>query len=156
MKKTNIIIFFTILFIGIFSYQVSAFDGWEAAITVTSGNAESRLSFGQQPDATDLNDGRYDVPAMLSGTIQVYSQTKDGPFWRDIKAMDSSKEWQLIITSRTGQPISITWNPANLPADANVKLIDAANGREIGMNASSAYTLENTSDALLLIEVTSN
>ena len=156
MKKTTVTVFFTILFIGIFSYQVSAFDGWEAAITVASGNAESRLSFGQKPDATDLNDGLYDVPAMLSGAIQVYSQTMEGSFWRDIRAMESGKEWQLIIKSQTGKPIIITWNPANLPADANVKLIDASNGKETDMKTSRNYTLESTRDALLLIEVTSN
>ncbi|MEN8134366.1 MAG: hypothetical protein ABFS18_02355 [Thermodesulfobacteriota bacterium] len=156
MKKIITTIFFTGLFFGIFSYQASAFDGWEASITVTSGNAENRLSFGQKPDATDLTDGFYDLPAMLSGAIQVYFQTEGESFWRDIRAMGPDKEWQLIITSQTGSPIAITWDPDNLPADANVRLIHPANGKETDMKASSSYIMESTSNALLLLEVTGN
>ena len=138
------------------SYLVSAFVGWQASITVTSGNAESRLSFGQKADATDLIDGLYDVPAMLSGSIQVYFQTEVDTFWRDMWALGPGKKWwQFIITSHTGEPIDITWNPDNLLTDANVKLIDTANGKEIDMKNSNFYPLESTNKALLLLEVTS-
>ena len=57
VKKIIIALFFTGLFIGIFSYPASAFAEWETAITVSSGNAESRLTFGQKLKATDLADG---------------------------------------------------------------------------------------------------
>jgi hypothetical protein len=156
VKKIITTIFFAGLCFGIFSYPASASDGWEASITVTSGNAESRLSFGQKPDATDLTDGLYDLPAMLSGVIQVYFQTDGESFWRDIRAMGPGKEWRLLITSQTGQPITITWDPENLPADANVSLIDPANDRETDMKTTGSYTMENTGNALLLLEVTGN
>lgn len=153
MKKT-IITFFVILLIGIISHQASAIDGWETTIVVTSGNAESHISFGQKPDATDLNDGLYDVPAMLSGEIQVYSETKEGSLWRDIRAIGTGTEWRLIITSQTGKPLTISWNPTKLPDDLDIKLFDTASEKETDMKKSAKYILQNTSSTLLLIEVT--
>jgi hypothetical protein len=156
VKKIITTIFFTGLLMGIFSCPAWASDGWEASITVTSGNAESRLSFGQKPEATDLTDGLYDLPAMLSGAIQVYFQTDGESFWRDIRAMGPDREWQLLITSQTGQPITITWDPENLPADANVRLIDPANDRGTNMKTTGSYIIENTGNASLILEVTGN
>ena len=156
MKKIITTIFLTGLFVCIFSFPASAFEGWETNLTVLSGNAESRLSFGQKPDATDLADGLYDVPAMLSGTIQVYFQTDGESFWRDIRAMGPDKEWQLIITSHTGKPIVITWDSDSLPQDADVRLIDTENGRETDMKSFSSYTMESTDSAALILEVTTN
>lgn len=156
MKKIFATILFTGLFMGLCPPPSSAFTGWEANITVTSGNAENRLSFGQRADATDLTDGLYDLPAMLSGTIQIYFQTEGKPLWRDIRAMGPDKEWQLIITSQTGQPLAITWDPDHLPATANVRLVDPANGIETDMKASNAYLMENTDNALLILRLTRN
>jgi hypothetical protein len=139
-----------------FTISASAFAGWEANITVSSDNAESRLSFGQKADATDLTDGLYDVPALLSGAIRVYFQTEEGSFWRDIRAIGADKEWQLQIASQTGMPVDVAWNPADFPAGATVTLIDASNAQEIDMKSSSNYTLEKPGNALLRIEVTDN
>ena len=156
MKKIITTIFFTGLFVGIFSYPASALAGWEAAISVTSGNSESRLSFGQKADATDLSDGLYDVPAMLSGAIQVYFQTEGESFWRDIRAMGPNSEWQLIITSQTGKPVVISWDSDNLPPDADVRLVDSGNGKEIDMKSFNSYSLGSTDNAILLLEITTN
>lgn len=134
--------------------QSYAIEEWEANITVTSGSAETRFSFGQKSDATDLEDGLYDVPAMLSGDIQVYSQTREGSFWRDIRSTESGNEWQIVITSQTRRSVEISWNPDILPTKANVKLIDASDGKEVDMKSSKVYTLGTISEAILLIEVT--
>jgi hypothetical protein len=137
-----------------FTISASAAAGWETHITVISDNAESRLSFGQKVDATDLSDGLYDVPALLSGVIQVSFQTPDGSFWRDIRAVGAAKEWRLIIVSQTGRPVAISWNPADLPDDAEIRLTDTADGSRIDMKSASSYTPANPGNALLLIEVT--
>lgn len=156
MKKNILFILFTITAFGIFPPPSSAVEAWELNVDVVSGNAESRFSFGQQPDATDLTDGLYDVPAMLSGSIQVFSQTKEGSFWRDIRSTETGNEWQLIIKSQTKKPLHISWDPDHLPADASVKLVNASSGKETDMKTSKKYTLKNTSEALFLIEVTTN
>lgn len=154
MKKTNLVIGIICLGIGVFSNQASAFSGWEASVTVTSDNVKSRLHFGQKPDATALTDGLYDLPAMLSGTLQGYFQNEDGSFWRDIRAMESEEEWQLIITSQTEKPIYITWDPALFPPDAKVRLIDASNAKETDMQSANTYMMGSASNTMLLITVT--
>ncbi|MCK4838233.1 MAG: hypothetical protein KAS94_05480 [Desulfobulbaceae bacterium] len=156
MKKIITTIFLTGLFVGIFSYPASALDGWESSVTVTSGNAESRLSYGQKADATDLTDGLYDVPAMLSGAIQVYFQNEEESFWRDIRAIGPNSEWQLIITSHTGKPVVITWDSDNLPQDAEVRLIDTENGQEVDMKSFNSYSLGSTDSAVLVLEITTD
>jgi hypothetical protein len=137
-----------------FTISTSAAAGWETNITVISDNAESRLSFGQKVDATDLSDGLYDVPALLSGAIQVFFQTPDGSFWRDIRAIGAAKEWRLIIVSQTGRPVAISWNPADLPDNAEIRLTDTADGSRVDMKSSNSYTPANPGNASLLIEVT--
>ena len=42
-------------------------EGWQANLDVSSGNASTRLTLGQNSAATDFNDGFYDVPALFSG-----------------------------------------------------------------------------------------
>lgn len=153
MKKINLVICIICLGIGLFSNPASAFRGWEASITVTSGNAKSSLHFGQRPDATALTDGLYDLPAMLSGTLQVYFQNEEGSFWRDIRAMESEEEWQVIIDSQTDAPISITWDPNHFPPNSTIRLIDASEGKDTNMKTSSNYMMGSTSKAILLITV---
>lgn len=156
MNKGLITILFTVLLIGVSAQQTLALEGWEANITVTSGSSESRFSFGQRPDATDLEDGFYDVPAMLSGDLQVYSQTREGAFWRDIRGTDQGNEWQLVIMSQTQKTVYIAWDSANLPKRGRIKLVDAANGKETDMKTAGSYTIGSSGEALFTIEVTNN
>jgi len=156
MKKTITSLIVSCLLCGTFITSSSAADGWETNIMVASGNAESSLSFGQMSDATDLTDGLYDVPAMLSGGLQAYFQSNEGFFWRDIRAIESETGWQLVVSSQTGYPITITWDPADLPAEGKITMINNSNRHETDMRNSSEYLLENNDETSLLIVVTKN
>lgn len=128
-----------------------AADGWEANITVTSGSAKSRLSFGQQPDATDQKDNRYDVRAMLSGTLHAWFDNDEADLWRDIRATGEANEWQLKITSGTDSPISISWDPSTLPDEITAELIDSTGAGAIDMKSATSFTLNESSEAELMI-----
>ncbi|MFO7605493.1 MAG: hypothetical protein R6W72_04245 [Desulfurivibrionaceae bacterium] len=156
MKKIITSLFLTcFLAIAILS-SASAIEGWEANIKVTSGRTASTLAFGQKPDATDLADGLYDVPGILSGDIQVYFSNEEGSFWRDIRGPGSYQEWRLVIVSQTGEPVTISWNPADLPAESEIKLVNHADRQEIDMKDAREYSLGITPESLLLIEVSIN
>ena len=146
------------ILIGSSPCLASAADGWEANITVLSGKAKSRLSFGQRLDATNRKDGRYDVPSLLSGRLQVYFTGGGGNFWRDIRAQDQEaiKEWRLIIKSQTGKPVTVRWNQDDLPPDSSVKLIEIVSGHAVDMKSSTVYTPGNNPDCELLIKVMKN
>lgn len=134
-----------------------AADGWEANVMITSGSAASRLSFGQRSDATDLVDGVYDLPAMLTGDLQVYFHNVAESLWRDIRGMEPQSEWQLVIFNRRlDEAVKVSWDPAALPEKSEIKLIDDAKGIETDMKLTNEYILENVSESLLLIEVVNN
>ncbi|MCA1765495.1 MAG: hypothetical protein LC633_04490 [Desulfobulbaceae bacterium] len=154
MKKIIISLFLTCFLAAATLSSASAMEGWEAGIKVSSDRAASTLAFGQQPDATDLADGLYDVPAMLSGTMQVYFLNEEDSFWRDIRGMGSYKVWRLVISSQTGEPVTLSWNPADLPAESEVKLINEADRQEIDMKDAEEYSLGITPESSLLIEAT--
>ncbi len=119
-----------------------ASDGWETNIVISAGVAENRLSLGQRPDATDGKDGRYDVAAMLGGDIKA---SFEGSLWRDIKANDGQKSWNMKVESPLNDSnISLNWNRAGFPAGYNVSLIDREAGRSVNMTTTGVYTYRNT------------
>lgn len=156
MKKIIIFLFLACFPAFASSPSASASESWEAGIKVTSGRTANTLAFGQKPDATDLADGLYDVPAMLSGDIQVYFLNDEGSFWRDIRGAGSYQEWRLVIVSQTGQPVTLSWDPAKLPDGSEIKLINEADRKGSDMKKATNYTLANTAKSSLLIEVTNN
>ena len=143
MKKTILAFLFILVITGVNTVIATESNDWETNITVSSGNVENRLSFGQKPAATDFRDGFYDAPAMLSGKLQAYFMDNEGALWRDNRGPDPTQEWQLIIASQTNQPITITWDSANLPENSTIELFDSAGGNVIDMQSSNAYTLGN-------------
>jgi len=156
VKKITILLFLTSFLTVATLPTASAMEGWEASIKVTSGQAASTLAFGQRPDATDLADGLYDLPAMLSGDIQVYFSNEEGSFWRDIRGPGSHQEWRLVMVSQTGEPVTVSWNPSDLPGNKNLTLRDVTEGIEIDMKAAEYYIHENIFESSLLIEVKDN
>ena len=154
LKKTIHITLLALLMIGSHAAFAVAADDWEMNITVTSGNAENRLSLGQHQDATNQRDGLYDVPAMLSGSLRAWFTSGANNLWRDIRSArsDNGSEWQLLISSRTGLPAVISWNIEQLPAGMIIELIDNATGTVVDMGSTTSYLLEDGSAAELTIK----
>ncbi|MDT8334907.1 MAG: hypothetical protein RQ753_04355, partial [Desulfurivibrionaceae bacterium] len=74
----------------------------------------------------------------------------------DIREMGPYKEWRLVIFSQTGEPVTISWDPAALPAESEIKLINQINRQETDMKNADEFTLGTTPESLLLIEVSNN
>jgi len=154
VKKLIIAISLSALVTGVFAASALAAEGWKATIKVTAGNASSRLVFGQHPDATVLLDGPYDVPAMLSGTLQArFVNDNADDLWRDIRTAGEPSEWLLLITNRTGSPVSLSWASADLPAGFSVELADTVETVTVDMKSASGYTLNGVSEAELYITI---
>ena len=122
---------------------------WEAKITIRAGEIETKLIFGQEPDASSGMDGRYDVPALLSGELQAYFEAGGQRLWRDIRGTGVG-EWAMVIeSSRTGE-IVLLWESEKLP-DREVLLIDG--GLSINMKEISRYSYTNDGKRILKIRV---
>jgi hypothetical protein len=156
MKKIAFSIIFAAILLGSTTISCFAGDGWQSNILISSGSASSKLTFGQNPAATDLNDGFYDVPAMLSGHLKAAFTDSEETLWRDIRGVGSEnlKEWQLSITSGSRDIIKIIWDKKSFPKDARVTLIDTDTGKSIDMKMLSSYAMENRDVCELLIKVT--
>lgn len=117
-------------------------DDWELKIKVTAGVAKNKLSFGQKTDATDGIDGRYEVPAMLSGVLKASFMSSGKQLWRDIRALDGeTKVWTMKIDStHMNKNVTIQWSLSSLPADRNLYLTDKKTGKTISMASKSSYT----------------
>jgi len=155
MNKTVFSILLATFLVGATTIFCFADDGGQAYILISSGPASSRLSFGQNLAATDLNDGFYDVPPLLSGQLQAIFTNGGGELWRDIRAAgtETSREWRLKITSAAGETIKVSWNQGLLPKNTEVALIDVGTGKAIDMKVLSSYTMENSNGGELLIQV---
>jgi hypothetical protein len=155
MKKTTLSILLAVILILSMPISCFAGDGWQANILITSGNASSRLTFGQHVDATDHNDGFYDVPALFSGELQAAFTGGGETLWRDIRGVgtETGQEWRLIVTSDTGEEIKVSWDNKGLPAEVSIALVDVETGKSIDMQVMSSYLMENKAGGALLIEV---
>ena len=155
MKALIRVCFVVLVLVSGYGYAYGA-EGWEAALKVSVPRAYNRLSFGQKADATDGIDGAYDVPAMLNGDIKASFLLKDGSYWRDIKAVASGevKKWRIRVESGlAGTVITLSWNPASLPA--GVALTDMATATVIDMKSVGTYSYNNDGAREFLIEVAS-
>ncbi|MBU0675045.1 MAG: hypothetical protein KJ950_10415 [Proteobacteria bacterium] len=148
MKKTIMII----LLLTLIAAPILAGNGWETNLTVSAGPASSRLSFGQQADATGGLDGRYDVPAMLSGDLQARFTDGGGTLWRDIRSTDGNQEWQLAVEA--AGPVILRWDPAGLPSGSSLTLEDSARGKSIDMATVGEYavTASGTSEFMIRLK----
>jgi len=137
-------------------YPAYAVDGWEANLTVTISTADNKLSFGQRAGAADGIDGKYDVPALLSGDIRAYFLTEKGNYWRDIKSLTpaETKRWDIRVESPLkGKIIIIRWNPGNMTAVSVINLIDRSSGVIMDMKAINSCSYQNNGVREFSIEV---
>lgn len=148
MRKTILAFLSALIAVGVATNLCFAagLRDWEANIKVSSDNAKNRLSFGQKPEATDARDGLYDAPAMLAGKVQAYFLDGDGALWRDIRAPGTEQEWLLVITSSTGQPITIDWDHGYFPKDTGMELLDLDGNFLVDMQTADSYTFDPDSD----------
>lgn len=151
--KASVMIVLMLLFV--IALPLNASDGWEANIVVTVQNAENKLSFGQKADATDGIDGRYDVPAMLSGDIEAYFLCEGESLWRDIRGNSMRNIWDMRIESPlTEKTIVLRWKPDILPEGVEINLIDASSGKAIDLKAETSYSYTNTGPRDFRLEIT--
>lgn len=130
-------------------------EDWQANLVVSSSNASSRLTFGQNQAATDLNDGFYDVSALFSGSLRAAFTDGGGTLWRDIRGGDNGtgQEWRLSVTAATGEIVKVSWDKDSLPKNIRVTLIEVDTGRSVDMKELSSYAVENRNGGELIIEV---
>lgn len=140
--------------------MVHADNGWEAALLVSAGDAEHRLSLGLYKDARDGTDGRYDVPALFTdeNDFRAYISLEGAQYWRDIQADCSQKSciktWDIFVESLPGgASVRITWDPDSLPKRSDVFLTDAITGSRMDMKKQSSYSFEEGGKRLLRVEV---
>ncbi len=156
--------------------RVVSAQGWEAGLRVRVGSAETVISLGQLGDATDGYDGFYDVPAMLSGDLEVFFKdiprdiSKRGKrsrklrssgvtaqgrqLWRDIRGLNSGRIqlWELQVDSPlVGEIVKISWNSGEFPAGGDVLLYDLNNRSLVKMRAVADYSFANTGSRVLRI-----
>ena len=155
MKKIAFSILFTAILLVSTNISCFAGDGWQSNILISSGSASSKLTFGQNPAATDLNDGFYDVPAMLSGELKAAFTDDEETLWRDIRGIgnETLKEWRLSVISASGEIVKISWDKKSFPKDTRVTLIDIDTGKSIDMKLLSSYAMENEGGSELLSKV---
>jgi hypothetical protein len=156
-NRFKILIIMLLVLTGYLSKKtIYADDGWEANLTVTISTADNKLSFGQRADATDGIDGKYDVPAMLSGDIKAYFLAEKGGYWRDIKSLTQAgkKRWDIRVESPLkGKTVFVKWNPGNLMAVNVINLIDGSTGVITDMKVVKSYSYQNDGIRDFLIEV---
>lgn len=122
--------------------------GWDAGLTVTSGRASNSLSLGRQPDATIAHDGRYDVPALLGGTLRAWFSLGEGQqYWRDVRSTADADGWLLIVESDSPAPVTLTWDASAFAGFARAVMIDDQAHVSIPLAEDSSYTFTPADDA---------
>ena len=129
-------------------------SGWETELLISSERAQNRLLFGQQADATNGIDGRFDVPAMLSGTLKASFEDDSGKrLWRDIKALEKVSWVIRVETNNPQAEVKLDWSPATLPKSTEVLLVDRENNKTISMHKTSSYSFNGQSSKTLSISL---
>ena len=155
--KSIIITTIIIIQVLIISNLLFAGDKWQMNITAKVQNAENRLTIGQRPDASDLIDGRYDVPALLAGDIEAYIELEDDKYWKDIRkacVTKCKKKWNIIVESALqGYIIKLSWNSLDIPDNTGMVLVDMNNGVATDMKLSNEYIYKTTGKREFTVEV---
>lgn len=146
MKRFSLLI--VALFVGVLmASSAFATGAWQVEIKASAANADNVIIIGQNPGALDGIDPIHDIPAMLSGDIEAYAALGGVPYWQSIMGDCAScaKTWDLIVSSHVqGEPVTLSWDPSNIPAGASVVLVDLLNGTAVDMAAIGSYQFENT------------
>jgi PKD repeat protein len=106
------------------------------------------LLFGTAPDATDGYDPAYDQyapPPPPSGVFDARFRINSEDFLKDFRATNTGAiEWYVLYQpSSGGAPVSLSWNPAELPPTGSFRLVDYFTGGslvEIDMRAQTSFT----------------
>jgi hypothetical protein len=133
-------------------------EAWQMEITASVQNAANRLVIGQAVDATGGIDGRYDVPALLSGDIQAYLDLEGEAYWRDTRDVCSGpceKTWTVTVASSlAGETVTLRWNPSSVPGEAGLALTDETTAETVDMTKAGAYSYQNTGTRVFTLKVT--
>lgn len=154
--KSKIIALFTLVFALVLTsmpVQAQNLSGWETNLIVTINDAENKIGIGQNSNATDLMDGAFDVPALLSGTMRAYSVTDATSLWRDIKSFGKNS-WTIIVESSDKGIITIKWDTNLLPQDTSFTLVDTVINNTVDMKAKSNYSYKNLGKRTLRVLAT--
>jgi hypothetical protein len=108
----------------------------------------STLIFGTAPDATDCFDPFYDLyapPPAPSFSFDSRLRSCDEDLIKDIRAtnIDTVAIWNVYFHPESGcDPITLSWNPSELPTNGNFYLVDPFGGGlvNINMRQNSFYT----------------
>jgi hypothetical protein len=132
-------------------------EAWQMEIAAGVGNATNRLVVGQAADATEGVDGRYDIPALLSGDIQAYLDLGGEAYWRNIKDVCTGpceKTWAVTVASSlAGETVTLRWNPSSVPGLAALALTDEATAETVDMSQAGAYSYQNTGARTFTLKV---
>jgi hypothetical protein len=133
-------------------------DAWEMEITASVQNAANRLVIGQAADATEGVDGRYDIPALLSGDIQAYLDLEGEAYWKDMRDVCSEpceRTWTVtVISPLADETVILRWNPSSMPGVAALILTDEATAETVDMRTTGAYSYHNTGVRTFTLKVT--
>lgn len=147
----------TIAIILINISMATAEDDWQLNIKAKILEAENRFVIGQMHDASDWIDGRYDIPALLSGDIRAYIKFEDDKLWKDIKKSCEDlcqKTWDIFVESPiVGNEVGLTWNLLDIPDNISINLLDRETGKIIDMKTDNEYSFKNTGEREFTVEV---
>jgi len=145
----------TIILINI--SMATAENNWQVSIKAKILDAENRLVIGQEADASDGIDGRYDVPALLSGDIKAYIEFGDDKLWKDIKKScedTCQKTWNIFVESTiAGYNVELTWDLLNMHDNVSINLLDNETGEIINMATNNKHSFGNTGKREFTVEV---
>jgi hypothetical protein len=138
-----------------------AYEGWQLRLSVGVSGATNVLVIGQASGALDGVDPVNDVPAMLSGDVQAYTELEGDSFWQDIMAPCGngacSKKWIIFVSSALdGETVGISWDPETIPQGLSLVLTDSSNHTETDMTGSSSYSYVNDGARGFTIEAHGN
>ena len=155
-KILSTIILTTLL---ILSSAIAGSAAWQLNLDVSTpdpnsdtGRATNKLTIGSDQTATDSYDNKFDTVALLKGPIQAYLAhpeyaSEQQKLWRDFRSNEFPKEWLLEVNSQGEvNTVNIKWG-VNAPDNLIFTLVDQDNNQEIGMNASSEYSYNSTSNS---------
>ncbi|NWG27304.1 MAG: T9SS type A sorting domain-containing protein [Ignavibacteriaceae bacterium] len=122
-----------------FSVNLSVFDNCSNSV---------QLTFGTAAGATDCYDPGLDMsapPPPPGGAFDGRFVSCNEGFFTDIKATNLTEEriWNLQYQAAEGcSPVTISWNPAQLPANGYFHLVDAVLGTlvNVNMRMTNSYT----------------
>jgi len=153
MKKIMIIIFTLCLLLAGYLTSAFAMDDWESQLVVTSGNATTRLHFGQRAGATNGYDNQFDVPAMPGGTLKAVFKIDGRNCWSDVRPINGAASWDIEIDSTIpNAPVSLKWQSERFPAGLKLVLRDTATGDVYDMNGTNMLGFTSAGPRAFVIE----